>query len=492
MKIREFFYLSNLLSISRIFLAIPICLIISFDDPRYDLYLILLGVIIIATDYFDGFFSRKLNQVTDIGKLLDPLADKISMAAVLIYLLYYRGFPLTLVILLLYRDIVIFFMGIIITKKQSDLVVSNIWGKWNTAILSMFGLFWVFNIGTYFNTALLILSYSILLISSVSYLRFGEKILFSSRKSRYLFRLPLLAGVIIINLFSSSINFQKSYNIIAAEDVSELHSELLHKYAPTFYLTEGEEFSPVGVESFLRNSELVKGSFPFFINNITISENLSDMDLSEYDKDYFLRSGQSLSDSVSSAYSSIKDSSETKVYGSVKKVVDNGKEYYVLQYWLFFRGSNLCCPDFLWHECDWECVMYMLDDNFTPLKGGYSQNCYGSVNKWKDIEKDEGHPVAYISYGSHSLYFTSGDHTSYIDNRKLIPFGADICESALRISNKEYELEILNSQSWMNFSGYWGLPVTTKLQGPKYLNPENKTLSLWENPYLWFRTFSGK
>ncbi len=46
------------------------------------------------TDWADGFFARKLNQVSDLGKILDPIADKIHIGALVIALHYYQGFPL--------------------------------------------------------------------------------------------------------------------------------------------------------------------------------------------------------------------------------------------------------------------------------------------------------------------------------------------------------------------------------------------------------------
>ncbi|NLJ72938.1 MAG: CDP-diacylglycerol--glycerol-3-phosphate 3-phosphatidyltransferase [Syntrophomonadaceae bacterium] len=76
--------LPNALTISRI-LLIPVFIIaLLVDTPRYDL--IALGVFLIAsfTDTLDGYLARKLKQITKLGIILDPLADKILITAAMI------------------------------------------------------------------------------------------------------------------------------------------------------------------------------------------------------------------------------------------------------------------------------------------------------------------------------------------------------------------------------------------------------------------------
>ena len=91
-KFKEFFYISNLLSLSRIVLVFPIVYLITLDSSEYNL--LILGLIFIAalTDILDGYFSRKLNIVTDLGIVLDPIADKIAMAFILFALVVFQDF----------------------------------------------------------------------------------------------------------------------------------------------------------------------------------------------------------------------------------------------------------------------------------------------------------------------------------------------------------------------------------------------------------------
>ena len=128
---------------------------------------------VIATDFFDGYFARKLKQVSDMGKFLDPLADKIALGVMVVYLALKNLTPLWFVIILLTRDVFVFIFGIIISRKQKTVVQSNIWGKLCTTVLSLYFLLCIVNILVDLKIVLLIfltLSLIFLTISTVSYL----------------------------------------------------------------------------------------------------------------------------------------------------------------------------------------------------------------------------------------------------------------------------------------------------------------------------------
>tara|TARA_Y100000768_G_C23947723_1_gene668471 strand:+ start:725 stop:1267 length:543 start_codon:yes stop_codon:yes gene_type:complete len=76
--------LVNFLTIIRIFLALVISLLIILGDG----YILALILFFIAglSDYFDGYFARKYNATSDIGEILDPIADKILVVFILITL----------------------------------------------------------------------------------------------------------------------------------------------------------------------------------------------------------------------------------------------------------------------------------------------------------------------------------------------------------------------------------------------------------------------
>jgi len=99
----------NLLSISRI-LAVPVFIVLMLD-PTPGRALWAGGVFALAsiTDWFDGYYARKWDQITKIGKLLDPLADKILIASALIVLLNTDPelVPAWMVIIIVSREIAV-------------------------------------------------------------------------------------------------------------------------------------------------------------------------------------------------------------------------------------------------------------------------------------------------------------------------------------------------------------------------------------------------
>lgn len=102
------------LTLSRIFFS-PIFLYVYLKHQALGispvaLPFILLGLVTLSelSDIFDGFVARRWNQVTDLGKILDPMAD--SIARISVFLTFTQGcikLPLLLVLVFLYRDVII-------------------------------------------------------------------------------------------------------------------------------------------------------------------------------------------------------------------------------------------------------------------------------------------------------------------------------------------------------------------------------------------------
>ena len=82
----KIFNVPNLLSMSRI-LAVPVFIVLMLDpSPLRSLVAGIVFSIASATDWLDGYLARKWGQVTKMGKLLDPIADKILIMAALVVL----------------------------------------------------------------------------------------------------------------------------------------------------------------------------------------------------------------------------------------------------------------------------------------------------------------------------------------------------------------------------------------------------------------------
>ena len=97
----------NLLTMLRI-VMIPVCLVfLGEDTPRAGFWAALLFTLAALTDLVDGWLARKMNVVSVLGKLLDPLADKLIVMACLVWMVPMGRIPAWVVVLLLGRDIAV-------------------------------------------------------------------------------------------------------------------------------------------------------------------------------------------------------------------------------------------------------------------------------------------------------------------------------------------------------------------------------------------------
>jgi cardiolipin synthase len=99
----------NVISFSRIAL-IPVFFLLIVDPDTTTAGVILFAVVI-ATDWVDGTIARRTGQVTELGKLLDPVADRLAIAAGIIALVIRGVFPVWAAVAILARDLVVLLAG---------------------------------------------------------------------------------------------------------------------------------------------------------------------------------------------------------------------------------------------------------------------------------------------------------------------------------------------------------------------------------------------
>lgn len=126
--------LPNKLTLLRI-LLVPVFVLMTYLDLGGAEVYIAVGIFVVAsvTDWLDGYIARKYNLVTTFGKYMDPLADKILVAAALIYLVEVDiifGWVLTIIIT---REFLI--SGIrLIASDKGIVLAASIWGKSKTFV----------------------------------------------------------------------------------------------------------------------------------------------------------------------------------------------------------------------------------------------------------------------------------------------------------------------------------------------------------------------
>lgn len=159
-------HIPNILSGLRIFLVIPFVYSLAYDDMPA---VILIAATIILTDYFDGFLARRWRSETEVGRILDPLADKICVASVGMALVFLRGFPPLLLLALIVRDLGILMAGLLVIRNRSAVPVSNVLGKLTVGVIAACLLVYLFEI-EFLKTLTVIITIIMLVLSSLSYL----------------------------------------------------------------------------------------------------------------------------------------------------------------------------------------------------------------------------------------------------------------------------------------------------------------------------------
>ena len=137
-------FIPNLLSLLRILLLFPLIYYIKANDV---VQIIVFSVLMLASDYLDGFLARRWKATSITGRILDPVADKICIIAVGLSLTLLKGFPFFLLIALALRDLLILSAGFFSIKRLNKVPQSNIVGKITVGVISVCMLSFLFDIG---------------------------------------------------------------------------------------------------------------------------------------------------------------------------------------------------------------------------------------------------------------------------------------------------------------------------------------------------------
>lgn len=119
----------NLLSFARLGLLPVFLVLAASESSEARIWLYILGAFGLLSDVLDGYLARRLNQMTELGKVLDPLSDKIITAALVIFAYFEKSFPGWLAALILGRDILILVLALFWRNKLDFVPVSNLLGK---------------------------------------------------------------------------------------------------------------------------------------------------------------------------------------------------------------------------------------------------------------------------------------------------------------------------------------------------------------------------
>lgn len=129
--------IANLLSLSRLLLA-PLILV--FFSRKNLFGVIVVWTLAALTDFLDGRMARKLGEISELGKILDPVADKMTLCFSFISLMIWYDLPLWLGAIYITKEIFQLIGGLFFLKTRQKVIPSNYWGKASTFIFFV-GLF---------------------------------------------------------------------------------------------------------------------------------------------------------------------------------------------------------------------------------------------------------------------------------------------------------------------------------------------------------------
>lgn len=177
---KQIFSIPNMLGYFRI-LLLPLIVwryVTADSIAEFHMAAVIIGISGI-TDFLDGFIARKFNMITNLGKIVDPVADKLTQAAIVFSLSFRFQWLIPVVVLFVIKEGFMGIMGVILLKKGKMLNGAKWFGKVSTAVLYvvMFILILAPNIQEQIANTLIVLSGFLLLMSFILYIPVYKKIL---------------------------------------------------------------------------------------------------------------------------------------------------------------------------------------------------------------------------------------------------------------------------------------------------------------------------
>lgn len=141
--------ISNVLSFSRFIILIPAIYFLTSESDRilfegYGLKLSLnraismfFMLLLYLSDLADGYFARKFNQITEFGKIIDPLADKVCIGVIVLSLVQQGDLPAWYVGIVIGRDLIILSAGAYLSSRIKFVLPSNKLGKYTVTSIAL-------------------------------------------------------------------------------------------------------------------------------------------------------------------------------------------------------------------------------------------------------------------------------------------------------------------------------------------------------------------
>lgn len=171
MSKNKFLTIPNLLSLFRI-LLIPIFVVVYVrQETIFSIWPISILILSGLTDLLDGWIARRFHQISDVGKVLDPAADKLTQVAVVAALTIRYHQLLVLLVIYVVKELLILIGGMVMIKSRQEVPSAKWFGKIATfEFYFAMALFLIFpNMNAFFITILIMITVALMLFSLVMY-----------------------------------------------------------------------------------------------------------------------------------------------------------------------------------------------------------------------------------------------------------------------------------------------------------------------------------
>tara|TARA_Y100001935_G_scaffold1014_1_gene908 strand:- start:107087 stop:107704 length:618 start_codon:yes stop_codon:yes gene_type:complete len=164
--------LSNFISFTRFFVAFPIIYFHYRNEYNYNATVLVLIFYGLISDYLDGLVARKTNTISEVGKMIDPISDKLCAGTLFIYTVWLGWVPVWFLIFFIIRDVLILMGSSFIKLKYGKVAMSTMSGKISVNVIA---LYWIsvffFRDATQAHEILLYASVAIMIISFIAYFK---------------------------------------------------------------------------------------------------------------------------------------------------------------------------------------------------------------------------------------------------------------------------------------------------------------------------------
>tara|TARA_R100001143_G_scaffold63560_1_gene71894 strand:- start:108 stop:698 length:591 start_codon:yes stop_codon:yes gene_type:complete len=169
---------SNFISLTRVLVVVPVIYIHMNNDYEINYAIVLLIIYGVISDYLDGLVARWRNEISELGKVLDPIADKLMAFFLFLYTVMLGWIPVWYFALGVSRDLLIMTGSGYIKKKRGKVAMSIMSGKISVNIMAFYWIsIFFFREATDVHFWLMIASVAFMIYSFINYVIRYKKII---------------------------------------------------------------------------------------------------------------------------------------------------------------------------------------------------------------------------------------------------------------------------------------------------------------------------